>query len=245
MIADIRAVLWKEWKELAVRRGGALGGTVSVLILVIILGVAVPLQMGRPWVESGLGLALALWAPLVFATGVVSDSFAGERERHTLETLLASPLSDRAILYGKIGMTIGYAWLLTLAAMLLGWLAVNIVHGHGQWLFFRPAIGLGILIGSLLTATLAAAVGVLVSLRASSIRQAHQTMSIAIMLLLFGPVFGVQLLPVAWRRLIAAHLANLDVTRVLLGALLIVCVLDLVLLASARARFQRARLILD
>ena len=54
------------------------------------LGIVTPLQMGSLWLTSPL--MLAYW-PLL-SSGMVStliaDAFAGERERHTLETLLAT-----------------------------------------------------------------------------------------------------------------------------------------------------------
>ena len=43
----------------------------------------------------------------------VPDPLPRERERHTLETLLASRLSDRAILLGKIGAAVGFEWVIT------------------------------------------------------------------------------------------------------------------------------------
>ena len=66
---------------------------------------------------------------------------------------------------------------------------------QGELLMYQPNIALGGLALSFLGAGLAATAGVLVSLRAGSVRQAAQTMSIAIMVLLFVPIFGLQALP--------------------------------------------------
>ena len=44
---------------------------------------------------------------------MIADGIPGERERHTLETLLASRLSDRSILLGKVMAavpTAGASW---------------------------------------------------------------------------------------------------------------------------------------
>lgn len=49
----------------------------------------------------------------------IGDAIAGERERHTLETLLASRIGYRAILPGKLIVTVGYAWGMALVGLLL------------------------------------------------------------------------------------------------------------------------------
>jgi ABC-2 type transport system permease protein len=245
MIADVWTVMWKEWKELLVRRGSLRGGVVSLLISVGVFGVFLPLQMGRAWVESPMTLVYWVWVPLFIVIGVVADSFAGERERHTLATLLASRLSDRAILFGKVGAAVSYGWGLTLISLLLGLVTVNLAQGRGELLLYPPLIGLGIVGLSLLGAGLAAGAGVLVSLRASSVRQAQQTLSIAMMLLLFVPIFGAQALPVEWQARLARVLMAADVTKIVLVVVVVLTALDIGLLAAAVARFQRVRLILD
>lgn len=86
MDSDFITVLQKELKEIALER--SIGGSgFRPLILVAVLGVFVPLRMGpeRFFSVSGL-LAPTLFAAVV-VTAVIADSFAGERERHTLETL--------------------------------------------------------------------------------------------------------------------------------------------------------------
>ena len=245
MIADVWTVMWKEWKELLVRRGSLRGGMLSLLIFVGVFGILMPLQMGRDWVESPMTLVYWVWVPLFMVTGVIADSFAGERERRTLETLLASRLSDRAILFGKVGAAVSYGWGLTLISLLLGLVTVNLAQGHGELLLYPLLIGLGIVVLSLLGAGLAAGAGVLVSLRASTVRQAQQTLSIAIMLLLFVPIFGAQALLVEWRARLARMLMAADVTKIVLIVVAVLAVLDIGLLMAAMARFQRERLILD
>ncbi len=245
MITDVWTVMWKEWKELLRQRGSLRGGMWSLLIVVAVFGVFLPLQTGRAWVESPLGLIYWAWVPLFMVSGVIADSFAGERERHTLETLLASRLSDRAILLGKVGAAVGYGWGLAMTAMLVGLVTVNLAHGRGELLLYPATVFGGIVGLSLLAAGLVAGAGVLISLRAATVRQAAQTMSIAIMLLLFVPVFGAQALPTEWKVRLAQAVMEADVERIVLVAAAVLIVLDLGLLAAAMARFQRARLILD
>jgi ABC-2 type transport system permease protein len=245
IVADVWTVMWKEWKVLLVRRDSVRGGILNLLIFVGVFGVFMPLQMGRDWVESPMTLVLSVWVPLFAVAGVVADSFAGERERHTLETLLASRLSDRAILFGKVGAAVAYGWGLTLISLLLGLVTVNLAQGQGELLLYPPLISLSGMMLSLLGAGLAAGAGVLVSLRASTLRQAQQTLSIALMLLLFVPVFGVQALPVEWRARLARTLMAADVTKIVFIVIVVLTILDIGLLLAAMARFQRTRLILD
>ena len=188
MITDLITMMWKEWHELLRQRGSLRGGLVGVLVFVGAFGIFMPLQFGGDWVNSPTQLLIWGWVPFLLITSVIADSFAGERERHTLETLLASRLSDRAILFGKIAAAISYGWGLTMVCLLIGVITLNVANWDGQILFYPWQIFLGIVLISLLIAGLASGLGVLISLRASTVRQAQQTFSIAFMLL-FAPLF--------------------------------------------------------
>lgn len=192
MLADVFAVARKEWQEYLRLRGSTRSTLVGILIPLAVLGVYLPLQAGLEWVESPLSLAAWAWMPLIMASSVVADSFAGERERHTLETLLASRLTDRAILLGKILAAVSYAWILTLVLILLGLVTVNVNAHAGRLLLFAPTVWLAGAIVGLLVALLISGIGVLVSLRASTVRQAQQTLSFATLFVVFVPVVGRQ-----------------------------------------------------
>jgi ABC-2 type transport system permease protein len=114
----------------------------------------------------------------------VGDTIAGERERHTPETLLASRISDRAILLGKLIAIVGYAWGIVLVSLLIGVVSANLAQRLGRWIFYAPfGLLLEALALSLLTSVLAASVGVLISLRAATSRQAQQTMGVSTLVL--------------------------------------------------------------
>jgi ABC-2 type transport system permease protein len=129
--------------------------------------------------------------------------------------------------------------------LLIGLVTVNVADEGGELLLYSPAMAIGAIGFSLLAALLAGAGGVLVSLRASTARQAQQTVSMAVMVLLFVPVFGIQFLPEEWRASLMSAFASLDVTLLLFVVAGVMLALDGVLLTAASARFQRARLILD
>lgn len=244
MLRDMRTVVWKEIKEILGQKGRFKGGKVGMLIFLAVFGIVLPLQNGPDWIRSPLVLIYWAWVPFLLASGVVADSFAGERERHTLETLLASRLPDRAILAGKIGAAVVYAWGLTLVCVLAGAAAITIVHGQGRLLFYAATVAAGIVGLTFLVALLASGLGVLVSLRAATVRQAQQTFSIAF-LLMFIPLFVLPMLPADLKAKLLAAVSGLDAMAAALVVILILAVADAVILAVADARFRRNRLILD
>lgn len=248
MIGDIWTIIWKEAKEILLQRGNLRGGWFGLLIFVGVFGIFMPLQSGPSWVESPIGLLYWSWVPFLLVSGVVADSFAGERERHTLETLLASRLSDRAILFGKLGAAIAYGWGFTLISVLIGLITINLVYSQGGLLMYPAPIGFGILALSFLIAALSAGLGVLVSLRAATVRQAQQIFSVAFFLL-FIPLFALPMLPEAWRaqaiNWLMQNSGRITIGTVVLVVAGVLLLIDIALVMAAMARFQRARLIID
>jgi ABC-2 type transport system permease protein len=242
---DILTVLWKEFKEVLLQRGGWRSGWMNVLVSVGVFGILLPLQAGRDWVENPLLMLVWMWVPLFLVTSVIADSFAGERERHTLETLLASRLSDRAILLGKVLASVLYGWGITMAMLLMGLVTVNVAHWGRGLLLYPPLVLAGAVVMILLVSALIACLGVIVSLRAATVRQAVQVMSLATMALFLVPTFGLQALPRSTQLAIANVARDLDLQSALVLVGTIILVLDAALLSWALARFRRARLILD
>lgn len=244
MISDIATIIWKESREFISMRPGLRGGWTGLLIILAVFGILIPLQAGIDWLSAPTTILMWAWLPFILVNSVVADSFAGERERHTLETLLASRLSDKAILVGKICSAIVYGWGITLIGILVALLTVNISNWSGKFLFFPPQIGLAIFFLSFLVAWLAAGLGVMVSLRASSVRQAQQTLSVAF-LVLFIPLLLLPLLPEELRETVQGALTGIDIQMVIISVTIVLVILDLVLLGIAFHRFKRNQLILS
>ncbi len=242
MINDVRAVVWKEARELL--QGGS-RGRFAPLILLIIYGVVFPIQAGSSWVDSYQMLALALILPVFLVLAVVADTFAGERERHTLETLLASRLSDRAILIGKIGAVVIYGWGLTVASLVVALLVVNVTAGAGHLLFYSAGRSVALFVLTFLMALFGATAGVLVSLRASSVRQAQQTLTIGWIAIVFLLVFAVRDLPATSRAHLLHWFNGLNLTEGAIALIVGLVLIDAVVLAIDAVKFRRARLILD
>lgn len=93
--------------------------------------------------------------------------------------------------------------------MLLGLITVNLVHGKGQILMYSWEIGLATIVLSLLVASLSSSLGILVSLRASTVRQAQQMFSLAFMLL-FIPMMLIPVLPQEWQGWLMMWMVNTE-----------------------------------
>src|SRR5262249_28992755 len=153
---------------------GGRASAIRPLLAIGILGLLLPWQLNQSWLAlSPAAMLLILYMPFLLTSMYVGDAIAGERERHTLETLLPSRISDRAILLGKILVTVGTAWGMTLASVLLGMFSANLASVQGRWAFYGSfVLLLEALALSLLTSLLATSAGVLISLRAATVRHA-------------------------------------------------------------------------
>lgn len=186
----IGPVVWKEWRSLNRFPGGRWRLWLTVAMPVTFFALVSPAVAGPEWVEGPYAIAIAVLVPVVVALMVAPGAFAGERERRTLATLLAGPLPDRAILVGKAVVPTPVAWGMSLVTLLAALVAVNVLN-RGQGLLLPSATTLVGSAGiSLLVAVLAVAVGVLVSLRATSVQEAQQLAAVALMVpaTVLGPV---------------------------------------------------------
>ncbi len=244
MITDILTVAWKELREILAFGDSRGRSKFSMLLIVVIFGVFMPLQNGREWVTSPVSVMVWGWMPYMWVYSVVADSFAGERERHTLEALLSTRLSDKAILFGKLLTAVAYGFILTWVILLVSLVTINVVFGGQGLLFFPFDMTIGALLFSILISGLSASIGVLVSLRASSVRQAQQWMS-AGMLVLFLPLMFIQFVPKGWMASIVSVLKNVDLFTAAILVVVALVVIEMVLIAITMHMFQRSKLILD
>jgi len=240
---DVGTVVWKEWMELIARSTQSRSDTLKTIgVVAVILGIVV---WRSSFLVQNLGvLTVPSFILLQLLGGLMVDSFAGERERHTLETLLATRLSDLSILVGKITAGVVLAWGLMATTVALG---VATAYLRNEWRQPQVSItDLGvILFFYLLLCLVMACSGVLVSLRAPTVRQAVQTLTWSFMAVFFLAIFGWAKLPLDWRAALMRFLSGGNLARTeIIGAAFLVFVI-VALFGAARLRFQRARLILD
>jgi ABC-2 type transport system permease protein len=235
-MSDTWTIVWKEWRDVIFP-----GGKVESLrpvIFIALLGILWPLIYGLSWLRlSTVMVFLSVYVPFFFILNYIGDAFAGERERHTLETLLASRISDQAILWGKVIATVGYIWGMSLIASFLGLVVVNLAKAQSPWRFYTPTgEWLEVLILILLACLLSASGGILVSLHSATVRQAQQT------LLLSSLVLGVAIFFVG--RAVPLQLVQaMSISQIFLIAILVLAVIDAILLGISLASFHRSHLI--
>ena len=120
------------------------------------------------------------------------------------------------------------------------------LNWHGQILMFHDAASwLIILLGPPLMGGVVATAGVLVSLRAATVRHAQQTLAVAFAVLFLGAVFGSNRLPADWKAWFARIIFTWPQTELVLAAAGLLLAIDLALLFAGMARFQRSKLVLD
>jgi ABC-2 type transport system permease protein len=246
MMTDVWTVLWKEWHELLRLGGGRRGAILRALFSVGLLGVIWPWLIGAPFVSSGLPVLFASATSAMYVSALVPDAFPGERERHTLETLLASRLPDSAILIGKLGATVGYGYGAALFMLLTGWLTVNFKVGAQPLLLYNGSVLLSAIVFAALSASLMAALGALVSLRAATVKQAQQVLTTGVMLLVLTPAILAEAWPRGWEWFVGQFEGRgPQGGRESLPVALAMLIAQVVLFAMVARRFRRSRLLLE
>lgn len=242
MIRDVLTVMWKEWRDMPTLRGSR--AILSQAVFIGVFGIMIPSQSGPSYLSSPTSVFFAIWIPMITTVALVADTFAGERERRTLESLLASRLSDKVILLGKLGTVVAYGWGLTLSMLLLGLVTVNAANWHGKVLMYPASVGLGAPILGLLTALFMCGLGVIVSLRASTVRQAAQTLGMGFLLIPIIAIFA-PMAPKPWVGSVVKWASNVGPGGIIRAVAVMLLAADVVVLRVAIARFRRSRLILD
>lgn len=238
MIEDILTMIWKERKSQFRVRGSRMR-FLLMLASPVLLATVFPITWGPDWLAEIPPLIIAALVSVILVAVMVPESIAGERERHTLETLLASRLPDRAILFGKLLMPLAMGWGVAMLCLLLSLVVVNVAHWEGKLLFFTPPIALGSLALSFLMATLTAGAGVFISLRTATAQEATQILTAIILI----PPMLLQVVPLLFRNQMKQFIDAVNGPQLLAIVLAVLAVLDVIVLLGTVARFRRARLI--
>lgn len=242
---DFKAMFWKEWRESILQYGSVRRWLLNMLMLVGVIGIFLPLQFGRTAVDS-LFLLTWIWMPMLTAVTLIADSVAGERERHTLETLLASRLPDQAIVLGKITVIVLQSWGVMIAGAVTALVTVNLFKREGPELIMYPVpVAFGILILPLLLGILIAAVGLIASMGAKTVRAAYQRMAIPMVAVVVIPSLLLSLLPPEiLNSFYSPEFAQNNLGKIVVVAAVVIAVLDAAILIAGLSRFRRSRLIL-
>lgn len=137
-----------------------------------------------------------LIVPLMVASVIAADSFAGEKERKTLEALIYTPTTDRELFLAKLGS----AWIPAIAVAWGGFIIYSVVANVAAWptlgrIFFPNGMWLVL---ALWVAPAVAGLGlgatVIVSARVKTFQEAYQMGAIVVLpivALLVGQATGV------------------------------------------------------
>lgn len=154
-----------------------------------------PIQMAVLFMLRYMFAPLYLIMPLMVASVIAADSFAGEKERKTLEALIYTPTTDLELLLAKLLGAFVPAVIVAWASALLYWLVGNVaawpLFGHpilptAEWLLLAVWVAPA-------AAALGLAATVLVSSRAKTFQDAYQISGlvvIPIVLLMIGQISG-------------------------------------------------------
>jgi len=134
--------------------------------------------------------------PLMASSVIASDSFAGEKERKTIEALLATPLTDSELFLGKILVSFIPSMIVTVISFLVYSITVDMLSFtlfNGRLLL--PNVVWVMLIFGLAPTVALAAIGltVTISAKVKGFREAQQisaVLLIPILVLIFGQVSG-------------------------------------------------------
>ncbi len=241
----ITVLIGKEWLELRRSRGLLLITllppfllSIFTLVLIFAMGIipdpdiaSIPVATIDPAL-AGLDLGaltqvifgrqfalLFLLLPTIIPNVIASYSIVGEKNRRTLEPLLATPISVGELLLGKMLAAIIPGTVLTWVCALLfaGGLVFVAIDPVVPTLVIRPGWILLLLLSSRLLALISVSLTVMVSSRANDPRSAQQiarVLIIPVMVLFFGQMLGLSVFQPLLALLLSAGL--------LLGAVVLV-----------------------
>lgn len=136
--------------------------------------------------------------PVMASSVIASDSFAGEKERKTIEALLATPMTDGELLLGKTLVSFVPAMLVTGTSFLLYSVTVDLLTYEMFGRFILPNLEWVILILGLAPSVALAGIGltVIISARVKGFREAQQisaVLVVPIIIMLFAQASGVMI----------------------------------------------------
>ncbi len=204
----VMAVLRKEFLEVVADRQSFRGTALQSLIFFAIAGLFFPWRSAQGEMWSSLSVMLTMYAllPTVVATSVAADAFAGELERGTLESLLATAVTDTAVFWGKALTAVSLSLTLSLACLLSALFITLYVHRLPLSIVDPIAIGL-VLLGHIGAATCLTAIAIYVSAKVKVARAAQQALSIGTLVSIFGLTASAPYLKLAeWPRVATGEL---------------------------------------
>lgn len=130
--------------------------------------------------------------PIMASSVIGSDSFAGERERKTIEALLATPISDSELLLGKILVSFIPAMIITFVSFgVYATMVDAITYGMFNGMLLLPNVNFLIMIFGVAPTLALCSIGltVIISAKVKGFKEAQQ-ISVVLLLPVLGLVFA-------------------------------------------------------
>jgi ABC-2 type transport system permease protein len=248
LVAQTFVIMKKEWvdiKSSLFSFHNLQAGILPILFFCVAFGVYEPLRKGTDWMQSPIMVfSLSVLVPFIVIGFISPYAFVGERKRGTLEPLLATPVSDQAILFGKIGIAVLYGWGISFVSMFLG--LFSLFFSTGKFLFYPLSTAIPTLLLSLFFSLLVAIIGTNASLYARTLLEAQNNLGMALFIPVVLPAFFVgPFMPEAWRTISVQVVARLGITEPLLVFMVVLFIVDTVSMLVTRYRFHRKLLIFE
>ena len=133
--------------------------------------------------------------PLMASSVIASDSFAGEKERKTIEALLATPITDGELFMGKVLVSFVPSMLVTAASFAIYTATVDLLTYGMFGRLLLPNLNWALLILGLAPTVALASIGltVMISARVKGFREAQQisaVLVVPILVMLFAQASG-------------------------------------------------------
>lgn len=241
-MSELRAMIRKEWLEL---RQGAHGGrsglmyqTASAAAAGVLVGVASQESLLRTH-RTTLVLAICAAASVL---PFIIDTIAGERERHTLEALLATPIRAGTLVAGKVITLMLYASASTALLLATAMVAARIAGGIPLQSASATVVVASVVTPPLLTLAFVAT-GIQLSLRAATVRGAQPLVGTLLIAFMIVPLGALRLLPRNERVAVLAALQDTSDWQRVGGAIGLLLVIDVMILLVLRLRFARHKLV--
>jgi len=166
---------------------------------------------------------LFLIVPIMTSSVLASDSFAGERERKTIEALLATPISDSELFMGKTLVSFIPAMIVTVISFVTYTIILDIATvGLFNGMLLLPNLTLVIMILGVAPTLALCSIGltVLISSKVKGFKEAQQ-ISVLLLLpvfgLMFGQIFGILILGPVLLAVLIIIFAAMDVAIFYVG----------------------------
>ncbi|WP_214894366.1 ABC transporter permease [Exiguobacterium sp. H66] len=136
-------------------------------------------------------VTLFLLVPVITCSVIAANSFVSEKEQHTLESLLFSPITIRDLFYGKLLISIASSYLISAVCFLINLLVINTLISVNGFSVSFPSTQWWVLLFLLLPILLltTALINLLISTRVSTYQEA-QNLSGIIILPFIGLIIG-------------------------------------------------------